>query len=155
MLLGDQVQRCLKGIYFQQASFSCADFFSHEDRSMLHDLAKFAIPTYWVDKTSSKILQYVPRPDKDAGMFAPLDLVDDFMKATFFGVYGSHKIPGNFELELTLLLQGIEDMRQEVRHALLNSETPYCSYYRWWPWCYGTWKQGRKKTQLIIVCKYR
>jgi predicted Rossmann-fold nucleotide-binding protein len=33
-------------------------------------------------------------------------------------------MPGNFELELTLLLQGIEDMRQEVKHALLNSDTP-------------------------------
>lgn len=124
MLLGDQVQRCLKGIYFQHASFSCADFFSHEDRSLLHDLAKFAIPTYWVDRISGKILQYVPKPDKDTGMFAPLDLVDPFLKATSFGVYGSHRIPGNFEAELTHLLDGLETMRHEINHPLLNKDTP-------------------------------
>jgi hypothetical protein len=124
MLLGDQVQRCLKGIYFQHASLSCAEFFSHEDRSMLHDLAKFAIPIYWVDKITGKILQYVPKPDKDAGMFAPLHLVDSFMKSTSFGVYGSHRIPGNFEHELTHLLEGLEALRHEVNHYLLNKDTP-------------------------------
>lgn len=124
MLLGDQVQRCLKGIYFQYASFSCADFFSHEDRSLLHDLAKFAIPTFWVDRSSGKILQYVPKPDKDTGMFTPLDLVDPFLKAASFGVYGSHRIPGNFEAELTHLLEGLEKMRHEINHAMLNKDTP-------------------------------
>jgi predicted Rossmann-fold nucleotide-binding protein len=124
MLLGDLVQRCLKGIYFHQPSFSCAEFFSHEDRSLLHDLAKFAIPTYWVDKISGKILQYVPKPEKDTGMFAPLELVDAFIRSTSFGVYGSHRIPGNFEAELTLLLQGLETLRHEIDHALLNKDTP-------------------------------
>jgi predicted Rossmann-fold nucleotide-binding protein len=124
MLLGENVQRCLKGIYFQYASFSYADFFSHEDRSMLHDLAKFAIPCYWVDKASGKILEYVPKPDKDTGMFVPLPLVEPFLKAASFGVYGSHRIPGNFEEELTLLLQGLENMRHELSHAMLNQDTP-------------------------------
>ena len=124
MLLGDQVQRCLKGIYFQHASFSCAEYFSHEDRSVLHDLAKFAIPIYWVDGRSGKILQYVPKPNKDAGMFAPLDLVDPFMRSTSFGVYGSHKVYGNFEEELRKLLSGLEALRFEVDHPLLNKDTP-------------------------------
>ena len=124
MLMGDLVQRCLKGLYFQYASFSCADFFSHEDRSLLQDLAKFAIPTYWVDKVSGKILQYVPKPNKDTGMFAPLDLVDPFVRSTSFGVYGSHRIPGNFESELTQLLEGLEKMRPDLDHSLLNKSTP-------------------------------
>ncbi|MCX6990077.1 MAG: hypothetical protein NTX49_03280 [Chlamydiae bacterium] len=124
MLMGDLVQRCLKGLYFQYASFSSADFFSHEDRSLLQDLAKFAIPTYWVDKVSGKILQYVPKPNKDTGMFAPLDLVDPFIRSTSFGVYGSHRIPGNFEAELTQLLEGLEKMRPDLDHDLLNKSTP-------------------------------
>ncbi|NDD57849.1 MAG: hypothetical protein EBZ47_01155 [Chlamydiae bacterium] len=124
MLLNDLVQRNLKGIYFQYASFSCAEFFSHEDRALLHDLAKFAIPTFWVDKTSKKILQYVPKPNKDTGMFTPLELRDSFINAVSFGVYGSHRIPGNFETELTELLQGLEELRLQVNHALLNKNTP-------------------------------
>ncbi|NGX27460.1 MAG: hypothetical protein K940chlam6_01396, partial [Chlamydiae bacterium] len=35
MLLGDLVQRCLKGIYFQFPSQSHGEYFSHEDRSTL------------------------------------------------------------------------------------------------------------------------
>ncbi|MCX6987244.1 MAG: hypothetical protein NT065_03705 [Chlamydiae bacterium] len=124
MLLADQIQSSLKGIYFQKPSFTGADFFSHEDRSMLHDLAKFAIPTYWVDEVTQKILEYVPKPDKDTGMFVPLHLVEPFIKSSSFGVYGSHKTPGNFETELTLLLEGLEAMKKEVNHALLNESTP-------------------------------
>lgn len=124
MLLGENVQRCLKGIYFQYASYSYADYFSHEDRSMLHDLAKFAIPCYWVDQMSGKILEYVPKPEKDTGMFVPLPLVESFLRATSFGIYGSHRIPGNFEEELTHLLEGLETMRHEINHAMLNKNTP-------------------------------
>jgi hypothetical protein len=66
MLLGDQTQRCLKGIYFQMPSESYQDFFSAEDRALLHDLDKFAIPVFWVDKTSNQILQYIQKPDRDS-----------------------------------------------------------------------------------------
>ncbi len=124
LLLGDLVQRCVKGIYFQYASQSCAEYFSHEDRALLHDLAKFAIPVFWVDQRSKKILQYVPKPEKDAGMFVPLALVDEFLRATSFGIYGSHIVRGGFEEELTTLLAGLEKMRTEVDHALLNKNTP-------------------------------
>jgi predicted Rossmann-fold nucleotide-binding protein len=124
MILGDIVQRCLKGIYFQFPSLSHGSFFSHEDRSMLLDLSKFGIPVFWVDQTSKKILQYIPKPSKDSGMFVPLELVDTFVKATFFGIYGSNLMEGNFEQELSLLLQGIEHMRQELDHPHLNPNTP-------------------------------
>ncbi len=124
MILGDIVQRGLKGIYFQTPSLSHGNFFSHEDRSMLLDLSKFGIPVFWVDQTSEKILQYTLKPNKDSGMFVPLDLIDTFVKATFFGIYGSNLIEGNFEQELSLLLQGIERMRHELSHPQLNPEVP-------------------------------
>ncbi len=124
MLLSDTVQRNLKGIYFQLPSQTYGNYFSHEDRSMLLDLAKFGIPVYWVDRLSQNILQYVPKPGKDSGMFVPIPLVDTFVHATVFGLYGSTLMEGNFEEELTQLLRGIITMRSELNHPQLNSETP-------------------------------
>lgn len=123
-LLSDLVQRCLKGIYFQYPSLAYGSFFSHEDRSMLLDLAKFGIPVYWVDETSGNVLQYIPKPNKDSGMFVADALVDTFVKATAFGIYGSTLLHGNFEEELTLMMRGIIAMRSEYDHRLLNSDTP-------------------------------
>ncbi|MBI5346088.1 MAG: hypothetical protein HZB76_02975, partial [Chlamydiae bacterium] len=100
------------------------EFFSHEDRSFLLDLAKFAIPVYWVDGITKKILQYIVKPNKDAGMFVPLHLTETFRKATFFGVYGSNLIAGNFQNELEKLLSGILEMRQNTLHPLLGKNTP-------------------------------
>ena len=124
MLFGDLVQRCIKAIYFQYPSLSHGSFFSHEDRSMLLDLSKFGIPVFWVDLTSKKVLQYIPKPNKDSGMFVPENLVDTFVASTAFGIYGSTLLEGDFEQELTLLLEGIEDMRKVVDHPLLNKHTP-------------------------------
>ncbi len=124
MLLGDSVQHFLKGIYFQFPSLSFGDFFSHEDRSFLLDLAKFAIPVFWVDQTSRQVLRYVPKPEKDSGMFVPIPLIETFMKAVAFGMYGSNLIEGNFEKELSLLLQGVLELQKEVDHPLLNKDTP-------------------------------
>jgi predicted Rossmann-fold nucleotide-binding protein len=124
LLLTDLIQRCLKAIYFQTPSHAYGNFFSHDDRSMLLDLAKFGIAVHWVDASSGKILQYIPKPGKDAGMFVPDPLIDDFVKATAFGIYGSTLIHGNFEKELTTLLKGIVAMRRNYSHPLLNHETP-------------------------------
>lgn len=125
MLISDLVQRNLKGIYFEKPSFTWGDFFSHEDRSMLLDLAKFAIPVFWVDRTTGKVLQYVPKPDKDCGMFVPIPLVDSFLKAASFGVYGSNLMPGaDFEQELVELFDGLKKLRQESHHPMLNRTTP-------------------------------
>lgn len=124
MLLSDQVQRCLKGIYFQNPSQTYQDFFSAEDRSLLHDLDKFAIPVYWVDEKSQAILKYVQKHDRDSGLFVPLEQVDTFLKSTVFGIYGSNLIQGTFENELYKLLKGIKEMRSEVNHPLLNKDTP-------------------------------
>lgn len=124
MLLGDQVQRCLKGIYFQYPSSNCGMFFSAEDRVFLHDLNKFAIPVYWVDDVSGKILQFTQKPSRDSGMFVPLDKVETFLRSTVFGIYGSNLLKGNFDKELELLLKGVLDMRKEMTHPLLHDGVP-------------------------------
>ena len=124
MLLNDHVARCLKRIYFQYPSCSHDGFFSHEDRALLVDLAKFGIPVYWLDGASTQVLQYTFKPENDSGMFVPLPLVDAFRKATVFGVYGSNLQEGNFEQELRHLLTGILALRREVNHPLLCQETP-------------------------------
>lgn len=124
MLLSDQVQRCLKGIYFQYPSLSQQNFFSAEDRTLLHDLEKFAIPVFWVDETSRTILQYCQKADRDSGLFVPLKQVETFMKSTVFGIYGSNLIEGNFESELRKLLEGVLLMRDEMQHPLLHKDTP-------------------------------
>lgn len=124
MLLSNQVQRCLKGIYFQYPSLSNFNFFSAEDRALLHDLDKFAIPVYWVDKSTGQILQYTQKPERDSGLFVPLNQVDIFLKSTIFGIYGSNLMAGHFENELRTLFKGILDMRTHMNHPLLNKNTP-------------------------------
>ena len=124
MLLSDRVQRCLKGIYFLYPSFSNLNFFSAEDRALLHDLDKFAIPVYWVDKASGQILQYAQKPERDSGLFVPLNSVETFLKSTVFGIYGSNLMAGHFERELRTLFQGVLDMRSQVNHPLLSKNTP-------------------------------
>lgn len=124
MLLNDQVQRLLKGIYFQFPSQSYVQFFSAEDRALLHDLEKFAIPVYWVDESTGKVLQYAQKTDCDSGLFVPLHQISTFLKSTMFGIYGSNLLEGNFENELRTLMQGILDMRDEVNHRLLYKDVP-------------------------------
>ncbi len=124
MLLSDQVQRGMKGIYFQYPSQSHQSFFSSEDRALLHDLEKFAIPVFWVDQISGTVMQYCQKPDRDAGMFVPLKQVDTYMKSTVFGIYGSNLFEGRFEKELRTLMQGVLSMRSSMNHPLLHGDTP-------------------------------
>lgn len=124
MLLGNTIQRCLKGIYFQYPSQSYSEFFSAEDRALLHDLYKFAIPCFWVDQTSGSILQYIQKPDKDTGLFVPLNKISTFLKSTVFGIYGSNLLQGVFENEIRTLLEGVLRLRETVTHPLLSKDTP-------------------------------
>lgn len=124
LLLSDQVQRGLKGLYFQIASETHGDFFTHEDRALLHDLFTFAVPVFWVDRFSHQILQYMERPGSEVGMFVPMDKIERFLHATVLGIYGSNLLEGAFEETLKELLQGLLDMRQEMQHPLLNPKTP-------------------------------
>ncbi len=124
LFLSDLVQRTVHSIYFQQPSLEHTAFFSHEDRAFLLDLAKFGIAVYWVDSSTKNILQYVPKPGKDSGMFAPLHLVDDFLRATMFGIYGSTLIAGDFEAELAELIHGLQEMKSTLHHPMFNATTP-------------------------------
>ena len=125
MLLSDQVQRELKAIYFQYPSCSNNEFFSEEDQALLHDLHKFGIPVFWVDdRGTKKILEFTQKSDRDAGMFVPIDKVDQFLKSTIFGIYGSNLQEGVFEKELFELLQGVIKMRDEMTHPLLFKDKP-------------------------------
>jgi len=124
LLLSDQVHRYLKGIYFQYPSLSSDVFFSAEDRYLLHDLEKFALPVYWVDEISGKILKYVQKPEHDNGLFVPLNKVETFIRSTVFGIYGSNLLEGDFEQELKKFLQGILEMRKKMNHPLLKTDTP-------------------------------
>lgn len=124
VLLGYQQQRALKRIYFQKPSQSSDVFFSAEDRNLLHDLEKFGIPVYWVDKTTNSVLQYAEKPGSDSGMFVPQDKVETFMNATIFGIYGSNLVTGPFEETLRKMLVGIREMRDTMNHPLLNKKTP-------------------------------
>jgi predicted Rossmann-fold nucleotide-binding protein len=124
LLLSDAVQKALHGIYFERPSASHGEYFSHEDRALMLDLAKFAIPVYWVDRRTGKVLIFTEKPGKEAGMFVPIDKVNRFIRATFFGIYGSNLIEGIFEPQLRELLKGVLAMRFEVNHPLLNDRTP-------------------------------
>jgi len=124
MLLGDMVQSSLKGIYFQQPSQHHGQYFSHEDRTTLIDLAKFAIPVFWADKDCGKVLQYAPKPEKDIGMFVPIEEVDAFIQSTAFGVYGSTFVKIDFENELSDILKGILEIKKRMNHPLINPDTP-------------------------------
>ncbi len=123
-LLSELTQKNLKGIYFSMPSRSHGMFFSHEDRSLLLDLAKFGIPIFWVDESSKKLLQYVPKPEKDTGMFVPIEHINTFIKSTVIGIYGSNLFEGDFEKLLHELLSGLLAMKTEMTHPLLNPDKP-------------------------------
>lgn len=124
MLLSEQVSRCLKGIYFMSPSRSHGDFFSNEDRASLNDLHKFGIPVFWVDNFTRRVLQYVQKPNRETGMFVPVQHIETFLRSTVFGVYGSNLVVGPFEEELQELLSGILEMRKRMTHPLLSPDTP-------------------------------
>jgi len=123
-LLSEHVHRNVKGIYFEKPSRAHGEFFSHEDRSFLLDLAKFGIPIFWIDERTHSVLQYVPKPNKDSGMFVPLDKVEAFISATTIGIYGSNLLEGNFEGILREILSGLLELKTNCSHNLLNPNTP-------------------------------
>jgi len=124
MFLSEHVSRLIKGVYFQYPSCSSGYFFSNEDRAFLNELHKFAIPVFWVDEVTGKVLQYAQKRNCESGMFVPKDKIDVYLKSTVFGVYGSNLISGSFEDELACLMRGVMKLRESVDHQFLQRDTP-------------------------------
>jgi predicted Rossmann-fold nucleotide-binding protein len=118
--LNEHVNRCLKGIYFTKPSMTHGNYFSHDDRALLRNLAKQDINIYWADKESNLLLQYNPRTDMDTGLFVPIDKTRDYQKATIFGVYGSRFEITSYEDELRNLFTGLIEMKTKVDHDLFH-----------------------------------
>jgi len=123
LLLNEKVTQTLKSIYFRTPSRTFGDFFSHDDRAFLQDLAKVSVDVYWVDFNYKLLLKYILRSDKDSGMFVPIDRVQDFKNGTFFGVYGSKLVTPENTQEVKNLFKGLLEMHKELDHPLLNPET--------------------------------
>lgn len=122
MLLSNLTQNYLKGIYFEKPSLTHGEFFSVEDRHFMHDLSKFAIPLYWVDEKAGKVLRYCKKNDNQSGMFVPLDKVETYLNSTVWGIYGSNLLEGNFEEELTILLNGVLELHKTAEHPLFHKD---------------------------------
>jgi predicted Rossmann-fold nucleotide-binding protein len=149
MLLSSRISHIIKRIYFQYPSRSNDFFFSHEDRAFLQDLAKFAIPIFWVDPISKKVLEYCIKPSKETGLFVPPSLANVFRKATFFGVYGSNLLEKTFESELTKLLKMIKDTRFDFDHPLLNKNTPIALLTGGGPGAMEVGNRAAKKVDIL------
>ena len=121
-LLNERVTRCLRAIYFKTPSATHGDFFSHEDRALLHDLAKASVDVYWVDFKSRLLLKHVLRTSWDSGMFVPIERVDDFKTSVFFGIYGSSLQDTDFKGILIDLFKGLQEMKKDLDHELFNPE---------------------------------
>ena len=119
-LLNEHVSRCLKGIYFLCPSNTHGNYFSHDDRSLLRNLAKQNVDVFWADKETDLLLKYVPRKDMDTGLFVPTDKVKDYENATIFGVYGSRFEITSYESELRKLFTALIEMKERVDHDLFQ-----------------------------------
>jgi predicted Rossmann-fold nucleotide-binding protein len=124
LMLSRQVTRRVKAIYFLQASRSNGSFFTQEDRGTLLDLFNFGIKVYHVDRDATSVFEYKQRIGTHSGMFVPLARRAEFDQATFFGVYGSNLVAGDFEAELTLLMKGVLELKKTTTHPLLNADKP-------------------------------
>ena len=148
MLLTRKIQHHIKRIYFQYPSKSHGGFFSQDDRNLLQDLEKFGLPVYWVDPVSENVLKYVTRQEHQSGMFVPIKYITDFLNSTVFGVYGSNLLKGNFQKELEVLLKGILNLRVQVNHPLLCSNTPLALVTGGGP---GVMKMGNQIAQKLKI----
>ncbi len=124
ILLNEQVTRCLKAIYFSTPSQKHGDYFSHSDRSMLYDLARASVDIFWVDFNYNLVLKYVLRQGRDFGMFVPINKENEFIKATFFGIYGSRLKQSGAADEIKELFKGLIEMKKSLDHDKLNPDTP-------------------------------
>lgn len=124
ILLARPTWQKLRAIYFMKPSRSHGSFFSQDDIALLSDLVTFGVCVFHVDERKGQFFQYILRNGRNTGLFVPLDRRQEYLKATFFGVYGSNLISGNFEAELHTLLSGIIHIKKTCHHPLLHAEKP-------------------------------
>ncbi|CBZ30731.1 conserved hypothetical protein [Leishmania mexicana MHOM/GT/2001/U1103] len=124
LLLSRAVCKKLRAIFFTKASRHYGSFFSQDDAAMLGDLNTFGIAVFEVNEQKGEVYQYIRRPGRDAGAFVPLERRHEYVNATFFGVYGSNLVAGDFEAELMTLLSGILHIKKTCQHPLLNETKP-------------------------------
>jgi predicted Rossmann-fold nucleotide-binding protein len=119
LLLGRQVMKRVRAIFFTNVSRTFGSFFSQEDRAMMIDLNTFGIQLYFYEESTGKMYQFIRRQGGDCGMFVPLDRRAEYLNSTFFGVYGSNLVAGDFESELTLVMKGVLEMKKTTKHPML------------------------------------
>lgn len=125
LILSRAVGKKLRGIFFGRASRHYGSFFSQEDAGLLGDLNTFGISVFQVNEAKGEVFQYIRRPGRDVGLFVPLERRQEYLTATFFGVYGSNLVAGDFEAELMHLMQGILAFKAGgCNHPLMNSAKP-------------------------------
>jgi predicted Rossmann-fold nucleotide-binding protein len=124
LLLSLAVTRKVRAVVFSAVSRSYGFFFSAEDRNMLVDLDSFGICVYYFSAESKALYQFTRRVDCDVGMFVPTKRRDEYLRATFLGVYGSNLVAGDLEAELETLLMGLLELRKTCGHELLNPGRP-------------------------------
>jgi predicted Rossmann-fold nucleotide-binding protein len=124
LLLSLAVTRNVRAVVFGAVSRSHGSYFSAEDRSMLVDLDSFGISVYYFSAERKALYQFTRRVDLDAGMFVPIKRRGEYLRATFFGVYGSNLVAGDLEAELETLLAGLLELRKTCEYELLNPGRP-------------------------------
>lgn len=124
LILSRAVAKKLRAIFFTKASRRYGSFFSQEDAALLGDLNTFGISVFHLNEALGEVFQYIRRPGRDMGEFVPLERRQEYLDATFFGVYGSNLLAGDFEAELMLLLNGILQIKKTSTHPLLNKDKP-------------------------------
>lgn len=122
ILLSHQVLRKVKALYFEMPSNAYGIYFSQQDRAFLQDLVHFGLPVYWVDRATNKILKYVIKPNRESGLFVPIDKVAAYLNSTTFGVYGSNLRHTPFDRELKKLLKGLLKLKKTMHHPLLSNQ---------------------------------
>lgn len=126
LLLSRVVTKKVRAIVFANVSRSYGFFFSAEDRNLLVDLDSFGIQIFFCNAQRNELYQFTHRVDADVGMWVPVSKRAEYLDATFFGVYGSNLVEGDFESELETLLSGIIKLRDSgsCEHELLRKGKP-------------------------------
>jgi len=124
LLLSPAVNKKVLAIVFGGVSREYGSYFSAEDRNMLADLDSFGISLYYFSAERNELYQFTLRVGCDVGMFVPIQRRDEYLRATFLGVYGSNLIAGDLEAELEILLSGLLELRKTCGHELLNPDRP-------------------------------